>query len=202
MSTWMGVRLREGHDAPAVPAGCGQNIGRHCRELDGMADALGSTPLTHFIVDHCELVERAWVEAVEAAGWQRPLATERPLESGESIPFDMPDDPAYHAEVALWEQVVAEVERDKPWYDPAEGLATVRGLIHQIEGRIFQPDLRDLARLIESGQFGPGLWHLHPTDPERVRWLNLIPSLWDLRGFETKLAFAERLPTRFHLGVS
>jgi hypothetical protein len=206
MSTWMGVRLREGQDgAPALVAGCGQNISLRCRELDGFARDLGLTPLSDFIVDHCGLVEQAWEEAVRDAGWQRPLATERPLEPGEGIPiipFEEIDDPAYRAEVELWGRVVEDVDRNKPWFDPAEGLATVRGLIRHVEERLNQSDLRDVARLVESDQFGPDRWHLHPTDPERVRWMNLIPSLWDLRGFETLLSFAERRPTRFHLGVS
>jgi hypothetical protein len=70
--------------------------------------------------------------ALREAGWREP---DPPPEWGGVIPIDGPPvtDPAYLAAQAEYESVVGRVYRELPWYRPAEGLATVRGLIAALD---------------------------------------------------------------------
>src|SRR4051812_31708959 len=108
MSTWMGVRLKrvaipEGLIPENAGFGFGQNISRKESELSDICERVGLARLDHFIVDHCALVE----QAMRASGWA-----------------ELKTDSECHAAVARIEE---EVERGKPWFDPADGLRTVRG---------------------------------------------------------------------------
>jgi hypothetical protein len=95
------------------------------------------------------------------------------------------------------------VIRDLPWYDPAEGLRSVKGLIALIErGVPFAWRMDDHERrrqaLLDRG-----------VEPRTVEWAEPRPvdqeftgGLWDLRTFELELAYAAREGDRFHFGVS
>jgi hypothetical protein len=70
-----------------------------------------------------------------------PRAGGRPslLEWGDDLVIDdrylnwMNTDPGYLAALAEEERIVAQVDRDLPWHHPSAGLATVRGLIAELE---------------------------------------------------------------------
>lgn len=169
--------------------GCGQDILRAENELSRLAEQAGLLPLEHFIVDHCGLHE----EAVRNAPPEADAAFARASAN--------PNDQEAHQEAMRWYDEIADaVERDKPWFDPAEGLRTVRGLIRMIEQGV-DPERRERIRAERERKFlAAGL------DPELARSLAEPPWLdaarWDLRTMELHLVSAQEQGVRFHLGVS
>ena len=106
----------------------GQNVIKHLGPLAGLAADRGLAPLDAFIVDWCGLVEAA----LQEAGWREP---ELPEEWGGVIPIGGPPvtDPAYLAALAEYDRICEQVYQQLPWYQPAEGLATVRGLVAALD---------------------------------------------------------------------
>jgi hypothetical protein len=91
-----------------------------------------------------------------------------------------------------------------PWFDPADGLRTVCGLIRLIEAGVphdLRVELRDarVRRLIESG-IDPELAEevQHRSDPS----FPLTSCLWNLRTFELELAYADRTRDRFNFYIT
>jgi hypothetical protein len=217
----MGVRLkRMAIPDDLVPRragyGNGQGILRHVDGLSEFCERLDLIRLDHFIVDHCALVE----QALEASGWVEP----QPLEA--EVMGEDPDDADYFvtrfddhgrwrrfavysrtdadylASQRQYARIVEEVERGKPWFDPTDGLRTVRGLMDLIQRGVplewrEEPRGKRRRRLLETG-----------VEPERVE--RLVPRpiggyhgpIWDLRTIELELAYAERVRDLFHFVVS
>jgi hypothetical protein len=94
---------------------------------------------------------------------------------------------------------VVDDSAEPPWFDPADGLACVRGLIRYLEGvggrdrkRMFDESL--LARV--CGSDIPAQWH------DELGRAAAAAAATDLRAFEVELAFAEGQGTRFHFLLS
>lgn len=187
MSQWMGIILkRETVPDDLVPEeegyGNGQDIPDAVEALSAFCERAGLTRLDHFIVDHCALVERA----LKSAGWVEPDVT----------------DPEYLASQKRYAQIVEEVEKGKPWFDPGDGRRTIRGLIEMAEKGIPLDWWRDATnklrqRLLEAGV---GTDHVDLLYPQPVG--DYQAPLWDLRTFELELEFAIRVGEVFHFAIS
>jgi hypothetical protein len=180
----MGIRLKRAEiPEDLVPNragyGNGQGIVHGVEELSEFCERVGLTRIDRFVVDHCALVERA----LEASGWVEPET-----------------DAEHIAARRLMARIEGEVERGKPWFDPADGLRTVRGLLDLIERGIpmawrEEAWQKDRQRLLDAG-----------VGPEWVERVSRRPTglyhgpVWDLRTFE--LDFARREEDVFHLVVS
>jgi hypothetical protein len=152
----MGVRLkRTAIPEDLVPEkagyGNGQAISRAEGELSDICERVGLARLDHFIVDHCALVERA----MRASGWVEPKTPAERVAARQ-----------------LAARIEKEVERGKPWFDPAEGLRTVRGLINLIEQGIpltWREEAREqrLRHLLEAGVEPDWAERLEPRPVQR-----------------------------------
>lgn len=111
----------------------GQNVVLYLGTLDEVAESLGVPPLDAFVI----FPEEYWEDALRKAGWQEP---DLPPEWKGQIPLDGRPitDPAYLAALAEFDRIVEQSRRDLPWHHPADGLATVRGLIAALDS---DPDL-------------------------------------------------------------
>lgn len=150
MSQHLGIQFeRTTYPEGLIPAtgryGNGECIPYALRWLFDVCRDFGLTPLDHFIVDHCALVE----EALEEAGWVgaepyllREVIGEDPTDTDQFVTryehsdddepkrFAVYDNRAAYDRASRWSQEIeAEVERGKPWFPPDEGLRTVCGLI-------------------------------------------------------------------------
>jgi hypothetical protein len=132
MSVSMGVVLecrRVPDDVvPPDQQSFGQNVVLYLGTLADIAESLGVPPLDAFVI----FPEEYWEAALREAGWQQPAL---PPEWGREIPLDGRPitDPAYLAAMAEFDRIVQRSRRDLPWHQPADGLATVRGLITALE---------------------------------------------------------------------
>jgi hypothetical protein len=106
----------------------GQNVVLYLGTLAEVAKGLGVPPLDAFVL----FPEEYWGEALRAAGWREP---DLPAEWGGKMPLDGRPitDPAYRATLAEFDRIVEQAEREMPWHQPADGLATVRGPIAALE---------------------------------------------------------------------
>ncbi|WP_165073562.1 hypothetical protein [Paludisphaera rhizosphaerae] len=162
------------------------------------------------------MVERA----LEAAAWVEPESPEEEVtgedpagaayfvsrmgEGGSWKRYAVNDrtDPEYLASQKRYEWIVEEVEKGKPWFDPMDGLRTVRGLIEMAEKGIplaWREEAADRlrSRLIEAG--------MEPGDAKEMypRPVGDYPfPLWDLRTFEMELEFAVQIEDLFHFTIS
>jgi hypothetical protein len=136
----MGIRLkRVGIPEDLVPNragyGNGQGIPHDVDELSEFCERVGLTRIDHFIVDHCALIERA----MQASGWVEPKTDSERI-----------------AARLLYARIEEDVERGKPWFDPADGLRTVRGLISLSDKGVplaWREEAKEKSRrnLLESG---------------------------------------------------
>lgn len=186
MSQSMGVRLkRMAIPEDLVPRGAGygngQGIAYAADELSEFCERVGLIRLDHFIVDHCALIERA----LRASGWVEPKTDSERIAARQQ-----------------YAQIEEEVERGKPWFDPADGLRTVRGLIDLIRRGVplaWREEAREKERrlLLEAG--------LEPEWVERSvpRPIGAYQGpVWDLRTFELELDFALKKKDLFHFTIS
>ncbi|HVK10184.1 MAG TPA: hypothetical protein VM597_15560 [Gemmataceae bacterium] len=106
----------------------GQNVVGFLYWFAVVAARLDAPSLDAFVVDRCELVEAA----LRQAGWREP---DTPPAWADGIPIDDRPvaDPDYLAGEAEYDRIVAQVDAALPWYNPADGLRTVRGLIGALE---------------------------------------------------------------------
>lgn len=106
----------------------GQNVALYLGALAEVAERLGVPPLEVYFV----FPEEHWEDALRAAGWRPP---DLPAEWGGEVPLDGRPviDPAYLAAMTEFDHIVEQSRRDLPWHHPAEGLATVGGLIAALE---------------------------------------------------------------------
>lgn len=194
MSTWMGVILERGTFPDGLlpeggEYGCGQDILRSENELSRLAQDAGLLPLDHFIVDHCGLIEEA--------GRNASPELQRIMDRANAHPED---EEAVREAMRCYDELFERVERGKPWFDPAEGLRTVQGLIRIIEAGI-EPEKRERIRAERERHFlsigfEPALARSLAEPP----WLEA--ARWDLRTMEVHLLYAQEHRLRFHFGVS
>jgi hypothetical protein len=219
----MGVRLERGSiPDDLVPGdtdgyGNGQGILRSVEVLSDLCDRIGVPRLDGFIVDFCERLN----ESVQASGWVELPSREVPVIGVDPPDADYyvtrlesdrkfrryavysPKGPAAETARVEYQRIEEQVIRNLPWYDPAEGLRSVKGLIALLErGVPFAWRLEDHERrrqaLLDRG-----------VEPRTVAWVEPRPvdrestgGLWDLRTFELELAYAVSEGDRFHFGVS
>jgi hypothetical protein len=88
---------------------------------------------------------------------------------------------------------------EPPWFRPADGLSSVRGLIRYLEGA----GNRDRRRLADESLYGRMFGSALASDQhELLGVLAAQAAAADLRAFEVELAFAEEQRTRFHFVLS
>jgi hypothetical protein len=169
VSTSLSVRLESGPVPDGVvPPGLlsfGQNL-KPRNALARLARDLGLAPVDDFIYDDVGTVEAALGRMVWAPA-------DDPGEGEIAIPIDESPVRGRRCLTSPEEQarILEELDANIPWFSPAEGLRTVRGLIRAIES----------SEELSERFYG---------------------AVWDLRDFECRLAYAERMGTRFHFSVS
>lgn len=88
---------------------------------------------------------------------------------------------------------------EPPWFDPADGLACVRGLLRYLD----EAGERDRRRLFDESLEGRLLGPQMPADwPDVLAHAVAANAAADLRAFELELAFALEQRTRFHFQLS
>jgi hypothetical protein len=200
MSNWMGIVLERGPlPNDVVPEGVagfgnGQGILGSVDELSDICEHFGLTRLDTFIVDRNALE----AEALEAAGW-----VDVPPKNWIPLQDDLGDVEYVAAQREHW-RIVQEMEAKFPWFDPSDGLRTVRGLMRLIEAGIphaSREELREkrVREHIERG-IEPRIAETLEHQPRPA--FPLTSCLWNLRTFELELAYAERENDRFNFAIS